>query len=156
VKMLLDRDPALRYARDGDGVSVYLLACLKRQPAVAEELVRRGLVLDIFEAAASGNSPRTNEIIKDDPGATRHRLADGRTALHIAAEAGKPEIVTFLTTRGADLSAEPGSPLLSAAGFSDHAVAAEMTNFLAINASNPNAKRKNGDTVLHVAAARGY
>jgi hypothetical protein len=48
VTSMLDRDPALRYARDADGVSVYTLACLKGQPKVAEELARRGLVLDIF------------------------------------------------------------------------------------------------------------
>src|SRR6266567_3657632 len=53
VVSMLDRDPALRYARDADGVSVYTLACLKGQAKIAEELVRRGLVLDVFEAAAS-------------------------------------------------------------------------------------------------------
>ena len=53
VTFMLDRDPALRYARDADGVSVYTLACLKGQPKIAEELVRRGMVLDIFDAAAS-------------------------------------------------------------------------------------------------------
>ena len=40
---MLDRDPALRYARDADGVSVYTLACLKGQPKIAEELAGRGV-----------------------------------------------------------------------------------------------------------------
>src|SRR5438552_13691820 len=53
VTSMLDRDPALRYARDAGGASMYLVACLKQQTKIAEELVRRGLVLDIFEAAAS-------------------------------------------------------------------------------------------------------
>ena len=156
VTSMLDRDPALRYARDADGVSMYLVACLKRQPKVAEELARRGLVLDIFEAAASGNTPRASEIVKDDPGAAHHRLADGRTPIHIAAEAGKPDMVTFFGTRGAGYSAGPESPLLAAVDYPDHEIASAMSQFLMINASDPNARRKNGSTVLHVAAARGY
>ena len=35
VTLMLDRDPALRYARDSAGVSVYTLACLKGQPKIA-------------------------------------------------------------------------------------------------------------------------
>lgn len=156
VTAMLDRDPALRYARDAEGVSVYLLACLKKQNKVAEELARRGLVLDIFEAAAGGNTARANELAKDDPGIAHHRLPDGRTPLHIAAEAGKPDFVAFFTTRGADLSAGPESPLLAAVDFPDHGVAADMAYFMIVNASDPNARRKNGKSALHLAAARGY
>src|ERR1700722_19051357 len=56
VVSLLDRDSGLRYARDAAGVSVYTLARLNGQTKIAEELIRRGLVLDAFEAAVSGNS----------------------------------------------------------------------------------------------------
>src|SRR5258707_2746615 len=52
ITSMLDRHPALRYARDADGVSVYTLACLKGQAKITDELVRRGLGLDILEAAA--------------------------------------------------------------------------------------------------------
>src|SRR5712671_3630813 len=96
VVQFLDRDPALLYARDPHGNSVYTLACLHGQTQVAEELVRRGLVLDIFEAAVSGDVKRATELAKGDPGVAQHRSADGRTALHFAAEAGKPEMVMFL------------------------------------------------------------
>ena len=81
VVSLLDRDSALRYARDAAGVSVYTLACLNGQTKIAEELMRRGLVLDAFEAAASGNMARATELSKDDPGIAHHRLPDGRTPL---------------------------------------------------------------------------
>src|SRR5882757_7488345 len=82
VISMLDRDPALRYARDADGLSVYTLACLKGQPKIAEELVRRGLVLDIFEAAAGGNTARVNELVKEDALIVRNHLPDSRTPLH--------------------------------------------------------------------------
>ena len=153
---MLDRDPALRYARDADGVSVYTLACLKNQPKIAEVIAGRGLTLDIFEAAASGDSKRAAEIAKDDPGLAHHRLPDGRTPLHVAAEAGKPALVIFFAMKGADLSAGPESPLLAAVNHPDRVTATEMSIFLLMNASNPNARRSDGKTALQLAAARGY
>lgn len=156
VTSMLDRDPALRHSRDADGVSVYTLASLKGQPKIAEELVRRGLVLDIFEAAASGNTARVNELVKDDALIARNRLPDGRTPLHIAAAAGRPEMVTLISTKGADLSAGPESPLLTTLNYPDHAAASDMSRFLLMNASDPNARRRDGKTALHLAAARGY
>jgi uncharacterized protein len=156
VTAMLDRDPALRYARDKDGVSVYVLACLSGQTKIAEELVRRGVVLDVFEAAAAGDGKRVIELAKDDPGIARRRLADGRTALHLAVEAGKPEIIMQLSTRGADLSAGPESPLLAAVNYPDRATAVEMARFLLVNASDPNARRRDGKTALQLASARGY
>jgi uncharacterized protein len=156
VLSMLDRDPALRYARDAGGVSIFTLACLQGHPKIAEEIAGRGLVLDVFEAAASGDSKRANEIAKDDPGLAHHRLPDGRTPLHLAAEAGKPAMVTFFAMKGADLSAGPESPLLAAVDYPDHALASEMSIFLLMNASNPNARRRDGKTALELAAARGY
>src|SRR5690348_16235293 len=141
---MLDRDPALRYARDAEGVSVYTLASLKGQTKVAEELVRRGMSLDIFDAVASGNNQRATELAKDDPGIAHHRLPDGRTPLHLAAEAGKPDLVIFLAMKAAELSAGPESPLLAAVDYPDHAVATEMSRFLLMNASDPNARRRDG------------
>src|ERR1700723_980607 len=156
VTSMLDRDPALRYSRDAAGVSVYTLACLSGQPKIAEQLASRGLVLDVFEAAASGDSKRANEIAKDDSGLAHQRLPDGRTPLHLTAEAGKPAMVTFFAMKGADLSAGPESALLAAVEHPDHAIASEMATFLLINASDPNARRRDGKTALELAAARGY
>jgi ankyrin repeat protein len=156
VTSLLDRDSALRYARDAAGVSVYTLACLNGQAKIAEELTRRGLVLDTFEAAVSGNTERATELSKDDAGIAHHRLPDGRTPLHLAAEAGHPQMVVFFSTKGADLSAGPESPLLAAVNHPDLGKATEMSRFLLMNASDPNARRRDGKTALHLTAARGY
>lgn len=146
----------MRYARDADGLSVYTIACLAGHKNVAEELVRRGVVLDIFEATVSGNSQRANELAKDDPGLAHHRLPDGRTSLHLATEAGKPDMVVFQAMRGALLSAGPESPLLAAVNYPNREVASEMSRFLLMNASNPNVKNREGKTALQLASARGY
>jgi len=156
VVSLLDRDSALRYARDAAGVSVYALAWLNGQTQIADELSRRGLVLDAFEAAASGNVTRATELSKDDPGMAHHRLPDGRTPLHLAVQAGHPELVVFFAMKGADLSAGPESPLLAAVDHPNHAKAAEMSRFLLMNASDPNAHRIDGKSALSLASARGY
>ncbi len=154
VARYLDRDPALRYARDAQGNSVYTLACLAGHTKVAEALLRSGLILDIFEAAAGGNVPRAAELAKMSPGIVRTRSVDGRTPLHFATAAGQPEMVAFLNAQGADLSAGPESPLL-AADHPDPEVAEAMARTLLSNGSDPNAKRQDGRTALHLAAARG-
>jgi ankyrin repeat protein len=112
--------------------------------------------LDIFQAAADGNSARAIELLTADPQLVRSRSADGRTPLHFATAAGKSDMVTLLATRGAELSAGPESPLLGAVDFADHGAAADMTQFLAGNGSDPNARRKDGKSALELARARGY
>jgi len=154
---MLDHDPSLTYARDPHGVSVYLLACLNKRTDVAEELLKRGLALDIFEAVASGNDKRASELAKDDPGVAHHRLPDGRTPLHIAVEAGRPAMVIFCAMRGADLSAGPESPSLAAVDYPDASIAREMSVFLLMNASDPKARRtRDGKSAVQIAASRGY
>lgn len=136
VNKYLDADPALLYARDAHGNSVYTLACLAGQRATAEVLAARGLVLDIFEAAVSGNVKRATELTNAGPGIARARSADGRTPLHFAAAGGHADMVMFLSSRGADLSAGPESPVLAAVDSSDLAVALETTQALVVNAAD--------------------
>src|SRR5579872_5231132 len=112
--------------------------------------------LDVFQAAYKGDIPRATELAKWNPAIARLRSADGRTPLHFAVEGGQPAMIMFLTMQGADLSAGPESPLLTAVGYPDHAVAFEMTQSLVMNASDANAKRADGKTALEIAAARGY
>jgi len=111
---------------------------------------------DIFEAAASGDVPRATELANAEPEVVRQRAADGRTPLHFAAAAGKAAMVMFLGSHGADLSAGPESPLLAAIDHPEHDAASEMSWFLLANASDPNARRKDGKTALQLAQARGY
>ncbi len=111
---------------------------------------------DIFQATAAGDVPRAIELLAADPNLVRSRSADGRTPLHYATAAGKPDMTTALVSRGAELSAGPESPLLAAVDYPDQAVATEISQFLLGNASDPNARRRDGTTALELATARGY
>ncbi len=111
---------------------------------------------DIFEAAESGDVARATELVNADPEVVNLRSSSGRTPLHHAAAAGKPATVAFLGSQGADLSAGPESPLLAAVDCPEHEAAAEMSFFMLCNASDPNARRKDGKSALQLAAARGY
>jgi len=133
-----------------------------RRDFLAQSVVAAGAVhaqaavLDIFQAAAAGDVPRATELINGDPFVVRARSADGRTPLHFAAAAGKMEMVLLLGLKGAELSAGPESPLLAAVDFPDHTAAWDMSQFLLANASDPNARRKDGKTALQLAEALGY
>ncbi len=111
---------------------------------------------DIFEAAESGDVPRATELVNADPEVVHLRSSNGQTPLYYAAAAGKTAMVLFLGTQGADLSAGPESPLLTAVDYSQHEAAAEMSFFMLSNASDPNVRRKDGKSALQLAAARGY
>ena len=111
---------------------------------------------DIFRAAAAGDVARATELAKANPEGIRSQSSDGRTPLHFATAAGKVEIVNWLVAQGANLSAGPESPLLAAVDYPVHEAATGMSSIMLINASDPNARRKDGKTALQLAAARGY
>ena len=111
---------------------------------------------DIFEAAFRGDMKRATELAEQNPAIAKLRSPDGRLPLHYAAAGGQPDMIMFLTTKGADLSAGPESPLLAAVGHPDHANASEMAQTLLMNASDPNARRKDGKSALDIARDRGY
>jgi len=112
--------------------------------------------MDIFQAAAAGDVPRVTELADADPQVVRLRSPDGRTPLHFATAAGKSAAAFFLLSRGAELSAGPESPLLAAVDYPDADPASAMAQSLLVNASDPNARRKDGKSALNLAAARGY
>src|SRR5207248_6611460 len=111
---------------------------------------------DIFHAVAAGNLARATELLDANPELSRSRSADGRTPLHYATPTGNLEMVTRLVTRGAELSAPPESPLLAAIDLPDHEAAFGIAQFLLMNASDPNARTRDGRTALQIARDRGH
>src|SRR5262249_33545747 len=109
------------------------------QPAAVLAGNRSDSSLDIFQAAQKGDITRATELAKVNPAIARLRSPDGRTPLHYAVEGGHADMIFFLTTQGADLSAGPESPLLAAVDYPDHAIAVTLSQALLMNASDPNA-----------------
>ena len=71
----------------------------------AEELAAGSDGLDVFEAAALGNTPRIEELLAADPDLARAWSPDGFTALHYAAFFGSAEAIRALVAAGADVEA---------------------------------------------------
>jgi ankyrin repeat protein len=111
---------------------------------------------DIYDAAFRGDIKRATVLAEQNPAVAKLRSPDGRLPLHYAAAGGHADMIMFLTTKGADLSAGPESPLLTAIDHADHALAYDMAQTLLMNASDPNARRKDGKSALDIARDRGY
>ena len=111
---------------------------------------------DIFQAVAAGDVKLATELLDANPELARARSSDGRTPLHYATPTGNLEMVTRLATRGAELSAGPESPLLAAIDLPDHEAASGIAHFLLMNASDPNARTRDGRSALEIARAQGY
>lgn len=156
VKRLLDEDPELALARDGDGVSALMQARYRNDRASMDAIV--GLVpeLDLFEAAAFEDLDRLTEILADDPAAIDAHSGDGFSALHLAAFYGREGAVRLLLAHGADLDARghgwmAGTPLHSAASGSHTAVARALLDA----GADPDARQAGGWTALAGAAHNG-
>lgn len=101
---ILERDPSVASARDENGLSLVLQAAYRDQADMVELLLRAGVTLDVFEAAAIGNDRRLGELLDADPPLVHAWSADGYTPLHLAAFFGHAGNVRLLVDRGADVA----------------------------------------------------
>jgi ankyrin repeat protein len=113
--------------------------------------------MDVFEAAALGETSRVKELVKKDRESVRRHSSDGWTALHLAAFMGHRQTAEALLEMGAELSAfsknqMANQPLHAAlAGKTDRAV----VEMLLQRGADVNARGASGVTPLHLAASRG-
>jgi ankyrin repeat protein len=161
VQQHLEKDPALLYARDAQGQSVYLLAAYAGQPAVMALFESKGLVLDIYEAAAGGKTDRVNELLRPAPGLVKAPNAAGDTPLHAAALASQSKSIDSMISPGPDYTIpNPKRKNATAAHIglqSPQREAAEAMAFTMVgNGLNPNIATTDGNTILHCAAITGY
>lgn len=161
VEGFLARDPALLYARDVNGQSVYLLAAYANRPAVAALFESKGLVLDAYEAAAAGKLDRFHQLLRPAPGTVNLPNLAGDTPLHVAALCHRSEVIENAITYGPDFTVRNPRRKNSTAAHlglqSSPKDPAEAIAFAMIgNGLDPNLANADGDTILHCAARTDF
>ena len=156
VKEMLRADPSLARSKDQNGLSVILKAQYYGKREVVGELLATGVQIDIFEAAATRQTARVKELIKDDPSLANTYSIDGFTPLGLAAFLGHPETVEALLAGGAQVNMASRetmkmTPLASAIAAQQNAIARTLIE----HGADVNAKAENDLSPLHTAAARG-
>src|ERR1700749_1899471 len=91
--------------RDENGVSAILEAVYQGRHDVVSELLASGVELDIFEAAATGQTAQLQRLIEQDPSLVNAYAPDGFTPLGLATFFGHAETVDALLAAGADVNA---------------------------------------------------
>jgi len=153
VRALLEADPELAGARDGEGRSAVLLALYHRQAGARDALLAAGPPLDVFEAAALGRLDLLRDHLAADPEAVESRSPEGFAPLHLAAFFGGADAVRLLLAAGADANADGANvlgvhPLHSAAAVCDHGAVAALLDA----GAEADCRQRGGFTALHAAA----
>ena len=160
VYELLEKQPDLLNAKDEKGVSALLWASYRGHGEITDLLVRKGVNLNIFEAATLGSTEKVQRYLEGDPSLALEFSADGFTALGLASFFGHVEIATLLLKAGADpglASKNPMrvTPLHSAVANRDAEKALKLTHLLLVNDAKVNVSQEGGWTPLPQAAAHG-
>ena len=156
VKEMLHHDPSLARAKDQNGVSVMMKATYYGKKDVVTALLDSGVELDVFEAAATGQTAGLRELVGNDPSLVNAYSPDGFTPLGFAVFFSQPESVKALLDAGADVNLPSResmkvTPLASAAA----AKQTELARVLIAHGANVNARGATGHVPLHEAAANG-
>ena len=101
VELLIDRGASLASV-DSDGVSPVLYAAIEGHRDVVELLIEKGAEVDIFSAAALGDTSAVERLLLERPERIHGRTTAGRTSLHAARSV---EVAEVLINAGADLEA---------------------------------------------------
>jgi len=153
ITSLLMADPANARACDDSGVTAIMQAVYQRQHAIVDLLRQKAGALDIFEAAALGDTSRLRSLLREHPDMVCTYSADGFTALHFASFFAQPAAAQELLNNGADPNAVAtnGSKLavINSAAASNNA---ELVKLLLREGANPDAQQQRGFTALHAAA----
>ena len=156
VRELVAADPSVAAARGADGVSALLQARYRGRLDLVEALLEAGPELDVFEAAALGDTTRLRELLDADPELAGAWSSDGFTPLHLAAFFGHEEGARMLLEHGADVGAVARNtmavePLHSAAAAGQAGIAQALLDA----GADPNARQQGGFVALHAAGQNG-
>ena len=156
VKSMLGDDPSLAKSKDQNGVSVILKAIYYGKQDVVAALLASGVSLNVFEAAATGQTAQLRKLIEQDPSLVNSYAPDGFTPLGLAVFFGHAEAVDALLAAGAEVNAAYRetmklTPLASAMAVGRN----DIARTLIAHGADVNATAANDVRPLHTAAARG-
>ena len=157
VKALLAAEPELIHAKTDKQVSLVLLAAYQRNVRLVEIILANALYqLDLYEAAALGETERVQELLQEQPEQLNTTSPDGFSPLGLACFFGHPALVKLLVEKGADVNQASTNdwrvqPLHAAIAARDH----EIIEYLLQNGADVNARQQHDFTPLHAAAQNG-
>ncbi len=157
LRELLDATPSLAGTPDPDsGLSGLMTALYYGQPETADLFIERGVTLNQFEAAASGQIDRLQELLEAQPARIDDYSPDGFQALGLAAFFGQAEPARWLLERGAQVNMPSQNalrvmPLHSAVAASN----LEIARALIDHGADVNAVQNDEFTPLMAAAQNG-
>jgi ankyrin repeat protein len=156
LQVLLAAAPTLAQSTDPSGVSALMTAVYYGHADMVASLIEHGAELDLFSAAATGNTASLEELLSSQPTAVSRHSPDGWTALALAAHFNQVDAARLLLKHGADLgvrsrNSNGNTPL--------HAALAgrglETARLLLGAGADVNAADAAGWTPLHLAADSG-
>lgn len=156
VKTMMLENARLANTLNDQGVSGVLIALYYNEPDIAEFLASVRRELNIFEAAALGNSERLGLILTEHPKELNKFSGDGFQAVGLAAFFSQADVARILIEFGAEVDTPSQNdlhvtPLHSAAASSN----VEIAGLLLENGANANARQQGDFTPLHSAAQNG-
>jgi ankyrin repeat protein len=141
-------------------MSELLEAIYRGDQARADELLASDPELDVFEAAAVGNTERLRELLDEDPPLANAWARDGFQPLGLASFFGQTAAVRLLLERGAEVNSASRNemqvmPLHSAAATGDAEARYEIAKLLLEHGADPNARQQDDFTPLMAADQTG-
>lgn len=156
VRQLLEADPQVAGAVNGEGLPAIMEAVYRGHEEIAAMLLEAGPRPGIFAAAALGRLDLVKEMAGQWSGYVNEVAGDGFTPLQLACYFGREEVALWLMEHGADVNARAQNaqqiqPI--------HAAAANgsipLLRALLAAGVDVNARQQQGFAPLHTAADRG-
>ncbi len=156
ARILLDQDSNLLHMKSEMAPSLVLLAMYYGQPGMADLLIERGAVPDIFDAAASGRLEIVKKLVSEQPGSANAFAMDGYQPLGLACFFGHRMVVEFLLSKEAEVNSPSHNrmhvmPLHSAVAHQDLAI----SRMLLEHGADVNATQADDSAPMHEAAGNG-
>ena len=157
AKAALERNPSQATTPLPGGLSALMFALYNGAPEIAA-LLKPFRALDIFEAAALNDAPRTAALVCADAGLLGSHSVDGWTPLHLATFMGARDAALVLVGLGAPLDAVSRNPMANTPLHAAIAGAAGESLAPLLIALGADSAYIGGSGVgaLHLAASRGF